>query len=631
MKKIQWKQWICTLLIAAVLLPGMTSTVSVAAVTAVDTEQEIQYSTETCYNPLYPQEEYAESYALRSTAAADDLPSFSSMEEAAVYVRQGMVERKQIIAFEVTLPAVVITEENCQTVARQIVDIAMAHSEECTGQEGDALTFGYQNRRTRVSYNNTNWMKVTLEMTYRSTAEEEIELTRKVAEIMSSLNLDGASEYEKVKAVYQYICDNVTYDYTYSHYDAYNAAVHGTAVCQGYSVLFYRLCKEAGLSVRVIPGFGNGSLHAWNIVKIGSYYYNVDSTWDEVNTPENYRWFLHSQAAFPDHVREEVYLTEEFMAAYPMAAVSYDPAAQPTITPMPTPVITLTPEQEQRQQVESFVERLYSILLDREVDTEGLTYWTDILADKKDTGANVAAGILFSPELDKRNLTDEEFVRCIYLTVFDREPDPEGRTYWLDTLAGGETRNGAGRNLLNSAEFGQICAKYGILQGQANVPEDESGGSGNTGTASTELVQNFVKRLYSILLDREVDTEGLGYWSTVLINKQDTGARVASNIIFSEELTNRDLSDEEYVACLYKTVFDREPDENGKAYWISVLAQGEPRNNVGRELLNSPEFGAVCREYHIEQGWIDAVPLPTVTPNLAFTEVFCYNSSRNVM
>lgn len=63
-------------------------------------------------------------------------------------------------------------------------------------------------------------------------------------------------------------------------YTAYGALCNGKAVCNGYAVLFYRMCKEAGLSVRIISGTANGGSHAWNIVKVGDVYYAVDSTWD---------------------------------------------------------------------------------------------------------------------------------------------------------------------------------------------------------------------------------------------------------------------------------------------------------------------------------------------------------------
>ena len=98
-------------------------------------------------------------------------------------------------------------------------------------------------------------------------------------------------------------------------------------------MLFYRLCKEAGLSVRIISGTGNGGAHAWNIVRIGSKYYNVDCTWDGQNEATYNDFLLKSEADFSDHTRESwkvagshylYYTSAEFNAQYPMTEKSWD-------------------------------------------------------------------------------------------------------------------------------------------------------------------------------------------------------------------------------------------------------------------------------------------------------------------
>lgn len=68
-------------------------------------------------------------------------------------------------------------------------------------------------------------------------------------------------------------------------------------------MLFYRLCKEAGLSVRIISGTGNGGAHAWNIVRIGSKYYNVDCTWDGQGAATYNNFLLKSEADFSNHTQ----------------------------------------------------------------------------------------------------------------------------------------------------------------------------------------------------------------------------------------------------------------------------------------------------------------------------------------
>ena len=208
----------------------------------------------------------------------------------------------------------------------------MKCDESSTGQDGDALIYGFAG--CRLSYSNAGYIQYT--MSYHSDAEQEAKLTAAVAEAMTTLQLNGLSEAKKIIKIHDYICNHVDYAYNSKEeqiYTAYGALCTGKAVCQGYAVLFYRLCKEAGLSVRIISGTGNGGAHAWNIVRIGSKYYNVDCTWDGQNEATYNDFLLKSEADFSDHTRESwkvagshylYYTSAEFNAQYPMTEKSWD-------------------------------------------------------------------------------------------------------------------------------------------------------------------------------------------------------------------------------------------------------------------------------------------------------------------
>ena len=209
---------------------------------------------------------------------------------------------------------------------------AMKCDDSSTGQEGDALLYGYAG--CNVSYSTAGYIKYT--MAYHSNAEQEAKLTEAVAVAMAKLQLNGFSEAKKITKIHDYICNHVDYEYNSKEeqiYTAYGALCTGKAVCQGYAVLFYRLCKEAGLSVRIISGTGNGGPHAWNIVRIGSKYYNVDCTWDGQDAATYNEFLLKSEADFRDHTRESWpvagshcldYTSAEFNAQYPMTEKSWD-------------------------------------------------------------------------------------------------------------------------------------------------------------------------------------------------------------------------------------------------------------------------------------------------------------------
>ena len=254
---------------------------------------------------------------------------FSDYDSAVLYLRKQMVSRET----EITLnfPASWFDSHKDGLYWDLLYD-AMKCDDSSTGQEGDALMYGYSG--CRLSYSTGGYIQYT--MAYHSNAQQEVKLTEAVAVAMTKLQLNGLSEAKKITKIHDYICNNVDYAYNSTEeqiYTAYGALCTGKAVCQGYAVLFYRLCKEAGLSVRIISGTGNGGPHAWNIVRIGSKYYNMDCTWDGQDAATYNEFLLKSEADFRDHTRESWkvagshyldYTSAEFNTQYPMTEKSWD-------------------------------------------------------------------------------------------------------------------------------------------------------------------------------------------------------------------------------------------------------------------------------------------------------------------
>ena len=254
---------------------------------------------------------------------------FSDYDSAVLYLRKQMVNRETEI--NLNFPASWFDSHKDELYWDLLYD-AMKCDESSTGQEGDALLYGYAG--CNVSYSTAGYIKYT--MAYHSNAEQEAKLTEAVAAAMAKLQLNGLSEAKKITKIHDYICNHVDYEYNSKEeqiYTAYGALCTGKAVCQGYAVLFYRLCKEAGLSVRIISGTGNGGAHGWNIVRIGSKYYNVDCTWDGQGATTYNKYLLKSEADFKDHTRKSWkvagnhyldYTSAEFNAQYPMTEKSWD-------------------------------------------------------------------------------------------------------------------------------------------------------------------------------------------------------------------------------------------------------------------------------------------------------------------
>ena len=257
---------------------------------------------------------------------SDDVVQLETEDALYQYLKEQVVVRNSQITVSVPV------EINNKVGPINAMTSAQKYTEACTGQEGDALKYGGVGYSvSTTSYSGAARVTYTYYMNYYTTAEQEKQLTSAVTSALASLNLDEKTEAEKVVAIHNYICDHVDYDYdglsdssNIVKYTAYGALCNGKAVCNGYAVLFYRMCKEAGLSVRIISGTANGGSHAWNIVKVGDVYYAVDSTWDGQDAQTLDQYLLKSEKDFSaDHTRSAEYTTEEFNDAYPMALNSY--------------------------------------------------------------------------------------------------------------------------------------------------------------------------------------------------------------------------------------------------------------------------------------------------------------------
>ncbi len=120
------------------------------------------------------------------------------------------------------------------------------------------------------------------------------------------------TDLERERVIHDMICDQATYSsINPSHQSAYSALVEGSSVCAGYSRAFQVACQKLGIVCYYVTGVANGEEHAWNIVKIGGNYYNVDITGDDtINETLNtysYQYFNVSDDAIAhNHIRSEL-------------------------------------------------------------------------------------------------------------------------------------------------------------------------------------------------------------------------------------------------------------------------------------------------------------------------------------
>ncbi len=309
----------CAMLI---LLFGMTANAQ-----SEDTLEPYSYT-----NPAYANLESGDVSDNIAPYSMEDTPNISYTDDVdalAGTLRKQMVSRAAVINLYYHHDSV-LTQAVFDQLCDDLFAKAIAHTG--VGKEGDYILWncqGYTVGATQEASSQGSGydVHITFTFTYLSDADQEAQMDQAVADLLSSLDLSSKTDYQKIKAIYDYICSNITYDYDNLYDDSYTlkhssyaALINKKAVCQGYASLFYRLALEAGIDARVISGDSNGP-HAWNIVKIEGSYYNLDSTWDAGNT--EYEYFLKNAKDFPNHTRDAAYTTAAFTSSYPIAATSY--------------------------------------------------------------------------------------------------------------------------------------------------------------------------------------------------------------------------------------------------------------------------------------------------------------------
>ena len=256
------------------------------------------------------------------------------------------------------------------------------------------------------------------------------------------------------------------------------------------------------------------------------------------------------------------------------------------------PGIAVTPDPvrdpAQIAQIERFVERMYTVALNRPSDRHGLISWENQLIQYQTDAAGIAKGFFFSDEFQSRHLSDGDYVDTLYRTLFDREADPKGRADWISALERGSNRMAVLSGFVNSAEFSSLCDRFGIIRGM--LLED------GTIILNTR-VREFVNRLYTKVLGRTGETSGVEDWTNQLNMGIVTPEQAAKSFFLSEEFQGRGLSNGEYVEVLYQTFLDRYPDDQGRAYWIKALHEGTSRETVLEGFARSQEFAAIVARY----------------------------------
>lgn len=120
----------------------------------------------------------------------------------------------------------------------------------------------------------------TMDQTQQS--QVQAQLDQSVSAYQATLPTN-ASDYQKVKAAYEYVITNADYDLNATHaHDVLGVLVYGSGVCDSYAKAIQYLLTQEGVWSGFVWGTTNdGSAHAWNAVLVDGKWCYVDATWGD--------------------------------------------------------------------------------------------------------------------------------------------------------------------------------------------------------------------------------------------------------------------------------------------------------------------------------------------------------------
>jgi len=233
-----------------------------------------------------------------------------------------------------------------------------------------------------------------------------------------------------------------------------------------------------------------------------------------------------------------------------------------------------------------YIQNLYLYIFQRDYDKEGFNYWLNQLKSGKSAAYVARYFFLNSKEMKNSKMSDEEFIERIYKALLNRDVDEEGKKYWLKELRDKKIpRVQLFNYVVFSDEFKNICKnKYKIK------PFDKD-----------DQIEAFVERFYSFVLQREIDGEGKAYWVEELKSRKKTASDIAMDFFNSKEFLDRNVSDDEFVNIAYRTLLNREPEKEGRAFWRDKLKKELSREDLIKDFINSNEFKNIAKKYGIDK------------------------------
>lgn len=143
--------------------------------------------------------------------------------------------------------------------------------------------------------------EINLKIKYLYEKEEIEKINIEVNSLIEKLVKTSDEDYDKIKAIHDYIIDNTKYDTNndkkIKSYNAYGTLFNHLATCNGYTDLMAIFLSKMGYDNYKIATThkteNNNEGHVWNAVKINDEWLHLDLTWDDPVSSDGKDYLYH--------------------------------------------------------------------------------------------------------------------------------------------------------------------------------------------------------------------------------------------------------------------------------------------------------------------------------------------------
>lgn len=241
--------------------------------------------------------------------ALEDLPKniMQPVEEVVSTVKKNMELKQQMDALKLPKDVESVSKDkyaystltkDVQKIYDQMLDAILNHEKEVTLSTSDGEYLEDIFSCIKADYGGLFWVESFRYTQYQKNGQTEImsfspnysmgykkrqAIQRKIDQ-KAQKYLDGiaqdASDYEKVRYIYQKLIQKVDYNLeSKNNQNIISVFLGKETVCQGYASAMQYLMEQLDIPCMIVTGTAKGGPHAWNLVQLDGEWYYVDVTW----------------------------------------------------------------------------------------------------------------------------------------------------------------------------------------------------------------------------------------------------------------------------------------------------------------------------------------------------------------